>query len=246
MGLTRDGRTPLYFQIYDLLRNKIEGGLYLPGDQLPTEAELSSEFSVSRITVKQAIQMLVNDGVLSRHQGKGTFVTKPKVQRKFKGLISFHDEMRQRGFAPSAKVLGYGVVPARRAIASALEISEGEKVVFLKRLRLADGEVMAVQTSYVPFALCPGLTDKVNTLDGSLYRLLREEFGVKPVRGSEEYDAVVVRGQDATVLGLPEGSPAFAVKRVAFDPEGRRVEYVESLLRADRYTLEIELGEGEL
>lgn len=246
MALIRDGRTPLYYQIYDLLRGKIESGLYAPGDQLPTEAELSAEFAVSRITVKQAIQMLVNDGVLTRQQGKGTFVTKPKVQRKFKGLISFHDEMRQRGFAPSTKVLDFGVIPARRVVAQALGIGEGEKVVFLKRLRFADGEVMAVQTSYIAYALCPGLTEKVSNLEGSLYKLLSEEFGVRPVTGNEEYTAVVVRGQDAAVLGLPEGSPAFAVKRTAFDSEGRRVEYAESLLRADRYTLEIELGQSEL
>lgn len=237
----QDSRIPLYHQIYDTLRQQIEDGIYLPGDQIPTEAELSAGFRVSRITVKQAIKKLVQENVLYRKQGKGTFVCQPKVNRKLNRLISFNDEMLQKGMAPRAKVLEIEVVTARRSVAEALHVPEGERVVRIRRLRIADDEVMAVQTSHVPASLAPGLTDKVERLSGSLYRVLREDYGCSPICGKESYSAVIIGGSDAQMLGVPDGTPAFAVKRVAYLQDGRPVEYVESLLRGDRYILDIEL-----
>ncbi|MCL4516652.1 MAG: GntR family transcriptional regulator [Firmicutes bacterium] len=245
MAISRDGRMPLYYQIYDLLREEIESGVYLPGDRIPTESELSKNFGVSRVTVKQGIQKLVVDGLLYRQQGKGTFVTSPKVNRKLSGLISFHDEMLQKGFVPTTRLLEFMVVPARRVVAEALRLSEGEKVIRIKRLRLADGEVMAVQTSFVPHALCPELAKRREKLTGSLYKLLRQDFGLDPAAGRESYSAVVVRGADAAILGVLEGSPVFAVRRFACLADGRPVEYAESLLRADRYSLDVELSGSE-
>ncbi len=241
MSLSRDGRIPLYYQIYDLLREELEKGTYLPGNQIPTEAELSERFDVSRITVKQAIQKLVTDGFLFRQQGKGTFVSKPKVNRKLSELISFHDEMLEKGFVPTSRLLELTMIPARSAVAQALEIPEGNKVINVKRLRLADGGVMAVQSSYIPHALCPELVNRQDLLTGSLYKILKQDFNLVPATGHEFYAAVVVRGGDAHRLGVTEGSPAFSVRRFAYLADGTPVEYTESLLRADRYTLNVEL-----
>lgn len=237
----QDSRIPLYHQIYDSLRQQIEDGVYLPGDQIPTEAELSTNFGVSRITVKQAIKKLVHESVLYRKQGKGTFVCQPKVNRKLNRLISFNDEMLQKGMAPRARVLEIEVVAARRSVAEALHVPEGEEVVRIRRLRIVDDEVMAVQTSHVPASLAPGLTEKTERLSGSLYRVLREDYGLSPACGKESYSAVVLDGSNAQVLGVPDGTPAFAVKRTAYLKDGRPIEYVESLLRGDRYILDIEL-----
>lgn len=237
----QDSRIPLYHQIYDALRQQIEDGVYLPGDQIPTEAELSASFGVSRITVKQAIKKLVQESMLYRKQGKGTFVCQPKVNRKLNRLISFNDEMLQKGMVPRAKVLEVEVITARRLLAEALHIPEGEKVVRIRRLRTVDDEVMAVQTSHVPASLVPGLIEKTERLSGSLYRVLREDYGCSPAYGKESYSAVVLDGSDAEVLGVPDGTPAFAAKRIAYLQDGRPIEYVESLLRGDRYVLDIEL-----
>jgi len=237
----QDSRIPLYHQIYDSLRQQIEDGVYLPGDQIPTEAELSTNFGVSRITVKQAIKKLVHESVLYRKQGKGTFVCQPKVNRKLNRLISFNDEMLQKGMAPRARVLEIEVVAARRSVAEALHVPEGEEVVRIRRLRIVDDEVMAVQTSHVPMGLAPGLAEKAEKLSGSLYRVLTEDYGYSPAYGKESYSAVVLYGSNAQVLGVPDGTPAFAVKRTAYLKDGRPIEYVESLLRGDRYILDIEL-----
>lgn len=241
MPLSRDGRVPLYYQIYDLLKEEMENGTYLPGSQIPTEAELGERFSVSRITVKQAIQKLVTDGYLFRQQGKGTFVSKPKVNRKLSELISFHDEMLEKGFVPTSRLLELTVIPARSIVAQALDIREGERAIQVKRLRLADDEVMAVQSSYIPYALCPELANRKDVLAGSLYKILKQDFNLVPATGHESYAAVVVRGGDAHILGVTEGSPAFSVRRFAYLADGTPVEYAESLLRADRYTLNVEL-----
>ena len=224
-----------------MLREDIESGAYLPGNQIPTERELSKKLSVSTITVKQAIQKLVNEGFLNRRQGKGTYVSQLRVQRKLTGLISFHDEMLQRGFVPSTRLLDLRVIPARRVVTEALQLPENAKVLSINRLRLADGEVMAVQRSYLPYDLCPGLADNPDSLMGSLYKVLRQNYNLEPVRGRETYEAVAVIGHDAHILGVPEGSVAFSVKRYAYMIDNRAIEYVESLLRADRYALNVEL-----
>ncbi|MEA4882337.1 MAG: GntR family transcriptional regulator [Clostridia bacterium] len=239
--MSRESRIPLYCQIYDALRERIENGAYLPGNQIPTEAELSRNFAVSSITVKQAVKKLVSEGALYRIQGKGTFVCQPKVNRKLNRLISFNDEMLQKGMAPSTTVLEIDVVPARRMVAEALGIREGDEVTLIRRLRIADGGALAVQTSYVPLALAPTLAEKGDMLEGSLYRILAEDFELCPFRGKESYCAVSVSEPEAGILDVPEGSPAFAVKRLAYLPDNRPVEYVESILRGDKYVLDVEL-----
>ncbi|HON87324.1 MAG TPA: GntR family transcriptional regulator [Bacillota bacterium] len=241
MEIVRDGRTALYYQIYDMLREKIEDGEYLPGDQIPTELELSSQLNVSRITVKKAIQKLVVEGLLYRVQGKGTFVSGPRVNRKLNSLLSFHDEMMQRGIMATTKLLELSAAEARSKVAVALRIPEGSRVIRVKRIRLGDGSVMAVQTSYIAYSRCPGLLDCEALLTGSLYKVLRENFALDPVRGVERYSVTVVDGQDAVLLDVPSGTAAFAVTRVAYVADGSVLEYAESLLRADKFTLDVEL-----
>ena len=232
---------PLYLQIYDLLREKIDTGVFLPKTQIPTEVELSQEYHVSIITVKQAIKKLVAEGLLYRKQGKGTFVCSPRVNRKLNRLLSFNAEMLQKGMVPSTRLLDVHEAVPRKSVAEQLQLSGDSRVIVVKRLRLADDEPLAVQTSYIPQSLCPTLTEKRNALSGSLYELLLDEYGLVASSGRESYSAVIVSGPDAGLLDVPEGSPAFAVKRLAFLAEGNPVEYVESLLRGDRYSLDVEL-----
>ncbi|HEY8497912.1 MAG TPA: GntR family transcriptional regulator [Limnochordales bacterium] len=235
-----DSRIPLYHRIHDQLRDDIESGVLRPGDRIPTEAELSARFGVSRTTVKQAIQQLVHAGLVYRIQGKGTFVGQPRIPRRLVGLISFHEEMRQRGFTPSTELLESAVVPAARHVARALGLEPGAPVLRLVRRRLADGAPIALQTHYLPGEMGE-LADDPQVATGSLYEAMERRFGQRPTVGREEYTAVVVSGDDARRLGVPDHSPALAVRRYASLADGRPVEYTESLLRADRYTLHVEL-----
>ncbi|MBE3599292.1 MAG: phosphonate metabolism transcriptional regulator PhnF [Limnochordaceae bacterium] len=239
-GIPGDSRVPLYHRLHDQLRDDIESGVLRPGDRIPTEAELSARFGVSRTTVKQAIQRLVHAGLVYRVQGKGTFVSQPRIPRRFDGLISFHEEMRQRGHTLATELLEAGLVPAARHVASALGVSAGTPVVRITRRRLVDGAPIALQTSFLPGTMAELVDDPV-VATGSLYEAMERRFGQRPTQGREEYTAVVVAGDDAARLGVPDGSPCLAVRRFAASGDGRPVEYTESLLRADRYTLHVEL-----
>lgn len=238
-----DSRLPLYHRLHDQLRDDIESGVLRPGDRIPTEAELSARFGVSRTTVKQAIQQLVHAGLVYRIQGKGTFVSQPRIPRRLVGLISFHEEMAQRGFKPSTQLIEAVQVPAARHVARALEVELGAPVLRLVRVRLADGVPIALQTTYLRGEMAE-LAGDPRVATGSLYEAMESRFGRRPTVGREEYTAVVVSGEDARRLGVPDGSPALAVRRYAAFDDGRAVEYTESLLRADRYTLHVELKGG--
>ena len=239
--MLENSRIPLYQQIYDLLREKIDTGVFLPKTQIPTEAELSQEYGVSSITVKQAIQKLVAEGMLYRKQGKGTFVCSPRFNRKLNRLISFNAEILQKGMVPSTRVLDVHEAVPRKSIAEALQLPSDSRATVIKRLRMADDEPLAIQTSHIPQSLCPTLVDKRDALRGSLYDLLLEEYGLVTSSGRESYSAVIISGPDARLLEVPDGSPAFSVQRLAFLPDGRPVEYVQSVLRGDRYSLDVEL-----
>ncbi|HHV55442.1 MAG TPA: GntR family transcriptional regulator [Firmicutes bacterium] len=241
MTLNREDPLPLYQQMYDLLRADLEKGVYSPGEQIPTELELARRHGVSRITVKQAIQKLVLEGRLYRIQGKGTFVARPRLSRKLKTITSFTEELKQRNLRPGIKLLLFEVQTAVPKVARALGIGDHDAVAVLRRLRLGDDEPMGLQTAYLPFSLVhPLLREEDKLATGSLYSVL-EGMGLRPVRAVEEYSAVLLDTPTAHLLGVRPGSPAFAVERVSYLPDDRPIEFVESFLRADRYTLQVEL-----
>lgn len=232
--------TPLYHQIRDFLRDELQNGTFRPGEKIPSEAELSARYRVSRITVKQAIQSLVQEGLLYRMQGKGTFVARPKVSHSLNRITSFSQQMRDRGMEPSTKIVEVEIVAARGRVREALAVSDGTLVTKVRRLRLADGEIMGVQTAYVPADMCPDLADYLEE-NVSLYELLRTRYGLVPARAIENYTAIVLDPYDARLLEVPEGSPALFAERMTYLADNRALEYVVSILRADRYTLSVDL-----
>lgn len=241
--LERNTVTPLYHQIRDRLREELREGVFSPGERVPSEAELGARYGVSRITAKQAIQALVQEGLLYRQQGKGTFVSRPRVPHNLNRITSFSQQIVDRGMKPATRLLEAEIVSARGRTREALAVPEGTLVTKLRRLRLADGEIMGVQTAYVPVELCPGLIDAIAD-DISLYRLFKEKYRTMPIRALENYTAIVLGTHDGRLLNVPEGSPALSVERISYLADNRALEYVVSILRADRYTLHVVL-QGE-
>lgn len=230
--------------MYDVLRAQLDQSVYHAGEQIPTELELSRQYGVSRITVKQAIQKLVMEGRLYRIQGKGTFVSRPRLSRKLKTMASFTEELSQRNLTPSVRLLQLEVVVAPAKVATALQLPENASVILLRRLRLADQEPMGIQTAYLPYADCSFLLGETDQLSqGSLYAVL-ERHRLRPVAATEEYSVALIDGADAQLLNVPAGSAAFWVERTSYLPSDRPLEFVESVLRADRYTLHVELQGG--
>ncbi|MGO9896119.1 MAG: GntR family transcriptional regulator [Bryobacteraceae bacterium] len=231
---------PLYHQLECVLRQAIESGEYQAGQQLPNEDQLAERFAVSKITVRQALHDLANHGYVRREQGRGTFVSKLRLDQGPHELLGFNEEMRRRRLVPATKVLKIDVILAGPAIAGPLELEPRAAVVRLKRLRLADGEPMGVQTAHIPSALAPGLETE-DFENRSLYDLLRSR-GLWPARARETHCASVADRAAARLLRIPAGTPVFAAERITFLANGKPFELVNSVMRGDRYSIVLDLA----
>ncbi|MEO3823898.1 GntR family transcriptional regulator [Actinomadura sp. B10D3] len=208
------------------------------GDALPSERRLAEELGVSRPTLRQAIDGLVADGLLDRRHGSGTYVAEPRIAVSLT-MTSFTEDMLRRGMKPGGRVLSFRTEPAGARIGRRLSLSPAEEVFTIRRLRLADGATMAIETLYLPRALIPGL--RRNDLEGrSFYELLRGH-GVVIASGTETIEPTVTTAEEAAELDVPVHTPAFLFERVTRDEGGRPLEYVRSVYRGDRYRLELDL-----
>jgi GntR family transcriptional regulator len=238
--LSRDAPLPLYHQLKTLILREIEAGHLKPDDQLPTEDQLARSYKVSKITVRQALRELANDGYIRRQQGLGTFVQRPRVEAGPRELTSFTEEMRRHGLTSTSRVLDQEVSPAPAEVATKLMIDSASPVFRLRRLRLAEGEPMGVQTAYLPLGLVPGIAD-APFAGGSLYELLQSHYSLHPARARETYCVVPAGREEAGLLRVPVGSPAMAAERVTFLADGQALEYVQSVMRGDRYRIVVDL-----
>jgi GntR family transcriptional regulator len=227
---------PRYYEIELSLRARIAG--LKPDDPLPSDAMLCEEFGVSRMTARNAVQRLTQEGIVYRVPGRGTFVAEPPVHRQAGNLLSFTEEMRRRGRTPSSRVLSLELREPRPAEASQLRSEPGAQVVALVRLRLADGEPMALEEAVFRGALAP-LLMAADLEQGSLHTTL-VEGGHVPTRGRARLGAEAAGSRDAELLGVRAGSPLLVEKRMICDPEGRPLELCESRYPGDRYGLDVE------
>ena len=231
---------PKYWRVKEVLLGRMANGLLVPGALVPPEPELCQEFGVSRITIRRAIGDLVSEGRLRTVQGKGTYVAEPKLQERFvQRAFGIYDDMERRGLTVTTLVLRQEVIPASIEVATRLEILVDTPVHVIDRLRLVQEEKLLVSTTYIPEALCPGLREEDLT-SGSLYRILRERYGLSIARGTRSLEAVGAGQWEARQLDLALGSPLLLLYNVAYLPEGRPFEYSRVLHRGDRARIEIE------
>ena len=242
--LDKDLPVPLYHQLLNVLKTEIESGRWLPDERLPSEKEFARSFGISKITVRQALQELVDLGYVRREQGRGTFVSRKKFDEGPRELTSFTEEMRRHSLAATSRILGQFEAEADARVAAALRLPVGSPVVVVKRLRLADNEPMALQIAHIPAALVPGLQ---LTPEMSLYEVLQEKYRLYPARARETYVAAVADAPTAALLNIPPGSPIFSVERVTLVSTERPFEFVQSKVRGDRYSivLDLEKNAGE-
>ena len=204
-----------------------------PGSAIPTERSLAAQFDVSRTTVRQALAELTVEGRLLRVQGKGTFAAEPKMAQRLQ-LSSYTEDMRAQGREPSSRMLDVSEMAAEMELARLLAIRPGAKVLRLHRLRLADGEPMAIETTHLPLGRFRGLRKYV-TSGASLYQVLRERFDVEMGHAEETIETALAGPHEAELLGADVGMPVLLLSRHSFDTQQRPVEWVRSVYRGDRY-----------
>ncbi len=212
------------------------------GDSIPSERQLGVDLRVSRLTVRAALDELVREGYLVRRRGAGTFVAEPKVAKGI-DINSFSDDMRARGMTPASRTLDLRVVPAGARLGRILHVSPAEPVVAVKRLRLADGDPMAIELLHVRQSLVPGMT-AADLEQNSFYDLLASRYGLSIVGGSQTIEPTVTNEEESLALGVPLHSPALLFERVTRSASDEIVEFTSSTYRGDRYRLVTELGAG--
>lgn len=220
-----------YIQVRDYLKGLVSHELSV-GDAIPSERLLCERFGVSRMTVRQAVDALVVDGVLERIQGKGTYVARPKVDLQMR-LTSFGEEMHRRGMEPSSRLLTAEVQSASPDVADALDLQPGEQVYYLHRVRKADGEPMAIEQTWVPAALVPGFFEPLPP--ASIYGELARR-GLKSEWGEDTVDAGEAAPEEAELLGIKKGKAVLRIARRTFSGHVA-TDYSRCAYRADRYTL---------
>jgi GntR family transcriptional regulator len=208
------------------------------GTAIPSERQLSADFGVSRLTVRAALDDLAREGYLSRRRGSGTYVQQPKISQELT-ITSFSEDMRRRGMVPGSRTLSMTTILAGAQLGRFLQVSPSERILVIKRLRLADGETMAIETLHLPEALVPGLSAK--DLTGSFYSLLHDRYGILIATGTQAIEPTVTNEEESEALGVPLHSPAFLFERTSSDQRDRIVEFVHSVYRGDRYRIVTEL-----
>ena len=235
-----DGPVSYYQQLHTILRDELTHGKWEPGERMPSETELIAIYGVSRITVRQAFDLLVNDGLVYRRRGSGTFVTKRSSESGHNRILGFAEDMEQRGLCPETRLIAARLEPAAADVARKLGVEPGAELAVLERLRLADDAPMSMERSCLVHRHCPGVLGEDYTR-ASLHRALLERYGVRLARADQAVRAVAADAETAAILSVLPGAPLLYIERVSFRQTGVPVEYLQAYRRGDRYVLYNEL-----
>lgn len=234
--MTETTYQPQYRQIEQALRERI--ATLRPGERLPSDAELCAEFGVSRMTARNAMHRLAEDGLVAREPGRGSFVARPPAHRRANRLMTFTHEMLRTGRVPSSRILTRVIRPSSTAEAASLAIPARQPVVHLRRLRQADDEPIALETTIL-IGACAAAVMTADLAHGSLHETLgRAGFVLR--RGTGTIAAAAATAEEARLLGIRTGDPLLVERRVILDGHGRPVEATESVYRPDRYALDVQ------
>jgi GntR family transcriptional regulator len=239
-ALRNDG-IPLYHQLKEIFVEKIVNGEWGPGQLLPAEKDLCAQYGVSRGPMRQALNELVRAGMLTRKQGKGTWVRPPQIEGGLSQLRSFTQLIEERGLRHSARYLSFGETGAKGGVARALGVAEGESLYKVSRLRMADGEPLILETFYVPSELCPGLTE-ADLASTPFYAILADRYSLPVVRAKQFFEPALADDYEARVLQVPSGAPVLLVQNTTYTTDDLPVVLAKAIIRGDRVRYYVELN----
>jgi GntR family transcriptional regulator len=226
---------PKYFQLVNILRHKIEDSEWVPYTAIPSERELEKIFHISRITIRQAISILIDQGYLFREHGRGTFIAPQKLQKPIQNLTSFSEDMINRGLEPGQKILSIENVRPPERIAKILELPPKSLTLCLVRIRLSNNRPLGLQTSFVVLPEGENITSDELVSSGSLYTILKTKFNIIPTEAEETVEATLASIEEAKLLETAPGSPLLLTSRTMWSQNRHPIEHVKILYRGDRY-----------
>ncbi|WP_251946928.1 GntR family transcriptional regulator [Levilactobacillus brevis] len=230
--------SPIYIQIHNDIKRAIEAGKWAVGDRIPSERELSRNFDVSRMTLRQAIQTLVDEGILERQVGSGTYVANQKVQEKMSGVTSFTDLMLTQGKQPTSKTISYHVMNPSLSEAEKLKLSEDDQVLRMERIRYGDDVPICFEVATVPEKLVDGLSKKEVT--SSLYRALEDKKQLSPGKAQQTVSAMSASERIAEYLSIKRGDAILRLRQVTYLQDGTPFEYVRTQYVGERFEFYLE------
>ena len=231
-------KVPVYIQIHNEIRKEIESGKWAVGERIPSERQLSQDFDVSRMTLRQAIQTLVDEGILQRQVGSGTYVASSKVQEKMSGTTSFTEITESQGKKPSSKTVSYHVADPSISEIEKLKLKNGDQVLRMERIRYADKQPICFEVATIPI----GIVDSLNKKDitSSLYKALEDKAGLKLGNATQTVSAILASEKIANFLNVKRGSAVLRVRQVTTLDDERPFEYVRSQYASDRFEFYLE------
>ena len=237
--ISRDNPVPLHYQLKEILQEMIENEVLKPGESIPTERELCEVQGVSRMTANKAIMSLVNEGLIYREQGKGTFVSIAKVNQEISRLKGFTEQMIENGVVSKTKILSFKVIDATKQHKFELKMPEDEnKIIEIKRLRFSDEQPVAIETAWLPHYLFKDMTrDMIK--DKSLYGILREKYGYHPYKAKQTIEPIMLNEYESKLLNQENSALALIFRRTTYLEDGTPFEYTKAIYRSDKYKYEI-------
>ncbi|KLU62277.1 HTH-type transcriptional repressor YvoA [Peptococcaceae bacterium CEB3] len=243
LKLNKNIPVPLYYQLKEILLAYIKSHPNLDSP-LPTEVELCNQFGISRPTVRQALNELVNEGYLYRMKAKGTFVVKSKINQDFLiSLDTFNHKIRQKGLNPSTKVIMAKVVESETKVSEALGLPPKSNIIQLLRLRFADKEPIVIVNTYLPYDRCPNLLER-DLEKVSLYETLEKEYGLTIYQANRTLEATVAGEYEANLLRVEKGAPIQFLETIAYLGDGTPIEFSLAKYRGDCHKFFFNLKRG--
>ncbi|KRM11664.1 GntR family transcriptional regulator [Paucilactobacillus suebicus] len=230
--------SPVYIQIHNQIKQDVENGKWRVGERIPAERELAELFNVSRMTLRQAIQTLVDDGILERHVGSGTFVANRKVQEKMSGVTSFTDLMLAAGKVPSSKTISYHLMTPSQSEIERLQLDGSKKVLRMERIRYGSNVPICYEVTAVPADLIEGFSKEEVTT--SLYKALEEKAGLHPRRAIQTVSAMSASEKIAEYLHVKRGEALLRLRQISYLQDGRPFEYTHTQYVGDRFEFVLE------
>ncbi|HBT16915.1 MAG TPA: GntR family transcriptional regulator [Firmicutes bacterium] len=241
MELNRNSFEPLYYQLKEIIREKINNGEYQVNSLIPSESEFCNLYNISRITVRKALLDLVQEGVLRRQKGLGTFVCQPYKATRLESVKGFTEQVLNFNQRPSAKILGVSFKKPNKHICTKLKLSGDEKLIQIKRLRLIDDEPYYIEALYFPYDRVKDI-EKEN-LTESIYGILVRKYGIKIIKAEEIFEPIILDEFETKILKLKSISSGLRVERVGYTKTNEAFEYSIHIVRGDKCKIMVERKE---